>query len=97
MASQSHNQQWGWYDEIMRGQYYDEIIPAYEALQEQMAASSSSLFLICARGLSSLTGAFLAWVRHAIHLLASPETSGREDASTLSRPPQPARVNGANG
>jgi hypothetical protein len=54
MAGQDNEPQRGWYDEIMQSQYYDELIPAYQALQGQMAASSSSLFLICARSLSSL-------------------------------------------
>jgi hypothetical protein len=38
MAGQGNVPQRGWYDEIMRRQYYDELIPAYEALQEQICA-----------------------------------------------------------
>ena len=42
MAYRSNDQQGGWYDEIMRGQYYDELIPAFEALQERMLADHPS-------------------------------------------------------
>jgi hypothetical protein len=59
-----------------------------------MAADSSSLFLICVRGLSSLVTALLALARHAVHLPAPlQEMSGREKAGTLSRPARTARAN----
>jgi hypothetical protein len=65
MARQGNEPQRGWYDEIMRGQYYDELIPAYEALQEEMAANSSSFFLICVRRLALLFTTLQALVRRA--------------------------------
>jgi hypothetical protein len=75
MARQGNGPQRGWYDEIMRGQYYDEIIPAYEALQEQMIADSSSLFTIC---LSLLFTTLRALMRCAVRLPAAhlPPTQG---------------------
>jgi hypothetical protein len=38
MVPQSNDPQRSWYDAIMRSQYYDELIPAYEALQERIGA-----------------------------------------------------------
>jgi hypothetical protein len=91
MARQSNDPRRGWYDEIMRSQYYDELIPAYEALQEQMAARSCSLFMICVRGISYLFTILLSlvWRAGRLPVLVS-ETSGSEEADMLSSPSQAA-------
>jgi hypothetical protein len=46
----------GWYDEIMRGQLYDVLIPAYEALQERMVADHavSPVFMGLVKGFTCL-------------------------------------------
>jgi len=75
MARQSNDPQRGWYDEIMRGQYDDELIPAYEALQAQMA-DNSNLCTICVRGLASLVATVWALARHA-HRLPSLREAAR--------------------
>jgi hypothetical protein len=80
MPGQGGYPQRGWYDEIMQGQYYDEIIPAYEAQQEQMAASGSSLFLLCLRGLSFLCTTLLARVRREGRPPLPPTVSSSEEA-----------------
>jgi hypothetical protein len=51
-----------WYDEIARRQYYDELIPAYEGLQDQMAGGGSA-FMACARGLAALFNGLLGLAR----------------------------------
>jgi hypothetical protein len=96
MVRQNNDQQWGWYDEIMRGQYYDELIPAYEALQEQMVASSRSLFMICARGLFFLVTTLPALVRRAgplpaAHLTPTQGLSRTRDATEQLRLEQQLR------
>jgi hypothetical protein len=78
----------------MRSQYYDELIPAYEALQEELEVNSSSLFLICLRGIFSLGTVLLTLARHIHRLSApSPETRGSEVAGMLSQPVQSASAN----
>ena len=37
----------GWYDELLRNQYYDELIPAVEELQERMRADQDVSPMAC--------------------------------------------------
>jgi hypothetical protein len=61
----------GWYDEVMRGQLYDELIPAYAALQARMVADHavSPVGLALVQGVMRLLR-LLRWLAAACGLVA---------------------------
>jgi hypothetical protein len=62
MTRQTDDAHGGWYEAIVRRQYYDELLPSFEAQQNQMT-SYDSAFLICAHCVGGLFGHLVALAR----------------------------------
>jgi hypothetical protein len=62
MTRQTYDAQGGWYEAIVRRQYYDDLLPSFEAQQDQMM-SYDSAFLICVRCVGNLFGHLVALAR----------------------------------